>query len=54
MTFVPATGTQHALKRGRQRAVLTEVGATLRSWQVDSMERLDSFGLDSHVSAFRG
>jgi aldose 1-epimerase len=54
MTFVPATGTQHALERGRQRAVVTEVGATLRSWQVDGMERLDTFGLDSHGTAYRG
>ena len=34
--------------------MVTEVGATLRSWQLDGDELLDSFGLDSPGAAYRG
>ena len=54
MTSVPATGEQHTIEHGRQRAVVTEVGATLRSWQRDGVELLDTFGPDSHGTAYRG
>ena len=54
MTSVPATGEQYAIEHGRQRAVVTEVGATLRSWQLDGAELLDTFGLDSPGTAYRG
>jgi aldose 1-epimerase len=38
------TGTQYELRRAKQRAVVTEVGATLRSFQVGGHEFLDTFG----------
>ncbi|MEP6652506.1 MAG: aldose 1-epimerase family protein [Myxococcales bacterium] len=40
------TGTQYELRRGNQRAVVTEVGATLRSYQVEQREFLDTFAAD--------
>ena len=43
---MPPTGAQYELRRGKQRAVVTEVGATLRSYQVGQHEFLDSFGPD--------
>ena len=54
MTPAPASGEQYALELGRQRAVVTEVGATLRSWSLDAVELLDTFGLDSPGDAYRG
>lgn len=54
MIPVPASGGQHTLEHGRQRATVTEVGATLRSWQVDGSELLDTFGLESSGDAYRG
>ena len=51
---IPATGDQFQLEHGRQRAVVTEVGATLRSWRVDGVELLDTFGLDEPGTAYRG
>jgi hypothetical protein len=43
----PPTGWQFVLERPGQRAVVTEVGAALRSWRVAGAERLDGFGVDS-------
>jgi hypothetical protein len=43
----PPTGWQFVLERPRQRAVVTEVGAALRSWRADGSERLDTFPLGS-------
>jgi aldose 1-epimerase len=40
------TGTQYELRLRNLRAVVTEVGATLRSFQVGSRELLDTFGAD--------
>ena len=54
MTAAPASGEQYELVHGAQRAVVTEVGATLRSWQLDGTELLDTFGLDEPGSAYRG
>ena len=54
MRHVAASGEQHELEHGRQRAVVTEVGATLRSWSLDGTELLDSFGLDTPGGAYRG
>lgn len=54
MAGVPATGEQHLLEHGRQRATVTEVGATLRSWQLDDAELLDTVGLESPGNAYRG
>lgn len=54
MSPAPASGEQHELRHGRQRAIVSEVGATLRSWQLDGVELLDTFGLDSPGDAYRG
>src|SRR6185312_8485410 len=50
----PPTGTQFPLRRGAQRAVVTEVGAGLRSWSVDGEELLDTFAADAPADSFRG
>jgi aldose 1-epimerase len=48
------TGAQHALRAGRARAVVTEVGGGLRSWAIDGEELLDTFAPDAPADAFRG
>jgi aldose 1-epimerase len=48
------TGSQFVLRRGGQRAVVTEVGATLRSWSVDDIEQLDTVAAGEAGTAFRG
>ena len=48
------TGAQLELTRGAQRAVVTEVGAGLRSWSLDGRELLDGFAADESPSDFRG
>lgn len=54
MIRVPASGEQHTLEHGGQRATVTEVGATLRSWERDGRELLDTFGLACVGDAYRG
>jgi aldose 1-epimerase len=49
-----ASGAEFVLERPGQRAVVTEVGATLQSWRVDESERLDTFGDDELNDAYRG
>jgi aldose 1-epimerase len=51
---VPSTGSQFMLEHGNQRAVVTEVGATLRSWRVGEREQLDTFDIDEAGDGFRG
>lgn len=48
------TGTQFAIEHGGQRAVVTEVGATLREWSVDGEPRLDGFAAAALDADFRG
>jgi aldose 1-epimerase len=48
------SGTQHEIGHGRHHAIVTEVGATLRSYTVDGTEVLDGFGPDEMCSAGRG
>jgi hypothetical protein len=43
----PPTGWQFVLERPGQRAVVTEVGAALRSWRAAGAERLDGFPVGS-------
>src|SRR4051794_15518634 len=43
----PPTGWQFVLERPGQRAVITEVGAALRSWRAAGAERLDGFPVGS-------
>jgi aldose 1-epimerase len=50
----PPTGSQFVLRRARQRAVVCEVGATLRSWRVDESQQLDTFRTHEHDDAYRG
>ena len=51
---VPSTGSQFLLESDGQRAVVTEVGATLRSWRVDEREQLDTFEIDEVGDGFHG
>jgi aldose 1-epimerase len=48
------SGLQHEITLGGQRAVITEVGATLRSYAVDDVELLDGFDVGELSSAGRG
>jgi aldose 1-epimerase len=48
------TGEQFEIKGGDRRAVVTEVGATLRSFEVAGRELLDTFGRDEPSDASRG
>src|SRR5262245_59285708 len=47
-------GEQHELALGDQRAVVTEVGAALRSYTVSGRDLLDGFGADEIVHSGRG
>ncbi|MEL4505693.1 aldose 1-epimerase family protein [Luteococcus sp. H138] len=48
------TGTQHVLTLGGQRAVVTELGAGLRSYAVDGRELVTSFSEDSSPEGCQG
>jgi aldose 1-epimerase len=48
------TGEQFELRRGTVRAVVTEVGATLRELEVDGLAVLDGFPEDGIAEAGRG
>lgn len=48
------TGAQFELRGDGQRAVVTEVGAGLRSWCVDGEELLDTFPADAPADSYRG
>jgi len=50
----PPTGAQFVLQRARQRAVVTEVGATLRSWRVGELQQLDTFQVHELDHGYRG
>jgi aldose 1-epimerase len=54
--FVSAapTGEQYEISSENQRAVITEVGATLRSYSVDGRDVVRGFGLQDIVSGGRG
>lgn len=58
VVFRPASllpsGEQFAIERGEQRAVVTEVGATLRSYQVGGREFLDTFAPEELGGGGRG
>jgi aldose 1-epimerase len=51
---VPPTGEQYEIISGSQRAVVTEVGATLRGFSVDGRDVVRGFGLDEMSTAGRG
>ena len=48
------TGEQYEITSGGHRAVVTEVGATLRSFSVDGRDIVRGFGLDEMSTAGRG
>ena len=48
------SGTQFELREGDRRAVITEVGATLRLLQVGGVDLLDGFAADAMASGGRG
>ena len=48
------TGDQHEISSGAYRAIITEVGATLRSFSVDGRDVVRGFGLDEMSKAGRG
>jgi aldose 1-epimerase len=50
----PPTGAQFELHRGRQRLVVNEIGARLRSWTVGGQELLARFAPGDHDEAFCG
>ncbi|MGH2944760.1 MAG: aldose 1-epimerase family protein [Solirubrobacteraceae bacterium] len=50
----PPTGAQFLVERARQQAVVTELGAALRSWHVDDRQLLDTFAMDEAGEDFRG
>ncbi|HXQ62395.1 MAG TPA: aldose 1-epimerase family protein [Acidimicrobiales bacterium] len=54
MTEVSPSGEQHDIGHGRQHAVVTEVGATLRSYTIDGTPLIDGFGVTDMCSAGRG
>jgi aldose 1-epimerase len=48
------TGAQFELRRGGARAVVTEVGARLRSWRLVGAELLDTFAAEAPADSYRG
>lgn len=50
----PPSGEQHEIRHGTHRAIVTEVGATLRHYSVDDLDVIDGFGPDEPSSAGRG
>ncbi|MDA8358722.1 MAG: aldose 1-epimerase family protein [Actinomycetota bacterium] len=50
----PATGTQWVIGHGSQEVVVTEVGATLRSYRVGEHEVIDGFGPEQWSHSGRG
>jgi aldose 1-epimerase len=50
----PPTGAQFELRRGRQRLVVTEIGAGVRSWTVGDQELLARFDPGEYDAAFAG
>jgi galactose mutarotase-like enzyme len=54
MTDVAPSGEQHDIGHGRQHAVVTEIGATLRSYTIDGSPLIDGFGITDMCSAGRG
>jgi aldose 1-epimerase len=50
----PPTGSQFVLERPGQRAVVAEVGATLRSWRVEGRQQLDTFPTHEAGEGHRG
>ncbi|MDQ6713978.1 MAG: aldose 1-epimerase family protein [Candidatus Dormibacteraeota bacterium] len=54
MAAIPPSGQQFVLTLGDQRAVVTEVGATLRAYNVGDRELVDGFAEDEMCTSGRG
>jgi aldose 1-epimerase len=50
----PPTGEQYEIISGTRRAVVSEVGATLRSFSVDGRDVVRGFGVEDQISGGRG
>jgi len=50
----PPSGEQHEIRHGEHRAIVCEVGATLRSYTVGGADVLDGFSIDEASPAGRG
>jgi len=50
----PQSGAQHEIRHGSQRAVVTEVGATLRHYSVEGADIIDGFGVEQWSPSGRG
>jgi aldose 1-epimerase len=53
-TAAPPSGEQHEIAFGDQRAVVTEIGATLRNYSVGGSDVIDGFPVEERASAGRG
>ncbi len=51
---ISPTGEQYVISSGAQRAVITEVGATLRRYSVDGRDLVHGFGVNEVVKGGRG
>src|SRR6516165_4903392 len=51
---LPPSGVQHEINRGRHRVVVTEVGATLRTYTFDGADVIDGFTVGEQSPAGRG
>jgi aldose 1-epimerase len=52
--IAPPSGEQYEIRDGDQEAIITEVGATLRSYRVGDTDVIDGFGVEEMSSAGRG
>ncbi len=50
----PPSGEQHEIRHGAHRAIVTEVGATLRHYSLDDMDIIDGFGVNEWAPSGRG
>lgn len=51
---LPASGEQHEIRCGAHRAIVTEVGATLRHYSVNEVDVIDGFAADEWAPSGRG
>src|SRR5438445_319379 len=52
--MIPPSGTQFAITRGGQRAVVVEVGGGLREYVVDGQSVLDGYDVEHSADGGRG
>jgi Galactose mutarotase and related enzymes len=50
----PPSGAQHEIRHGSHRAIVTEVGATLRHYSVEDADIIDGFGVEEWSPSGRG